>query len=204
MEHALLEPMGWYKIATDLGGIIGGICALLAGGLAYLAGWLQARATRLAADRQLAADGNRDRLRTHGIAVGIYPELTLSIRGDYEKAQGVIDDWSKPKPGGITTTAIAARIRDARISVPPLLDRFTGDLHLLGDAGPSVLQLVSFIWQYDSLIDDGALNVERQAKIFNPISLAGALSPHLKNIGERLDEAEQKVAVIHDKAVPPA
>ena len=79
-----------------------------------------------------------------------------------------------------------------------------GDLHLLGDAGHSLLQLVSIILQYDNLIDDVALNVERQANVFDLISLAEALSPHLKIIGERLDEAEQKVAIIHDKAVPPA
>jgi hypothetical protein len=54
-----------------------------------------------------------------------------------------------------------------------------GDLHLLGDAGHSLLQLVSIILQYDNLIDDVALNVERQANVFDLISLAEALSPHL-------------------------
>ena len=191
--------MSWYRIAADLGGIIAGVCALLAGGMAYFAGLLQARATRLAADRQLAADGNRDRLRAHSIAVGIYPEL-VSIRGDHEKARHVIDDvW--PTISHYSATAIAA---DARISIPPLLDRFTGDLHLLGDGGHSLLQLISIILQYDSLIDDVAQNIERQVNVLDPTRLAKALSQHLKIIGERLDEAQQKVAVIRDKAVPPA
>jgi hypothetical protein len=63
----------------------------------------------------------------------------LSIRGDHEKAGDVIKDvW--PNVVMLGSNSIAARIREARIPLPPLLDRFTGDLHLLGDAGYSLLQ----------------------------------------------------------------
>jgi hypothetical protein len=184
---------GWI---TDLGGLIGGIFALIAGWLVYRAGVRQARETREGVDRQLAADAKSDRLRAYSIAVGIFPEL-VSIRGDYEKARDVINgEW--PKVVTLGATSIVGRIRDARIPLSPLLNRFTGDLHLLGDAGHSLLQLVSIILQYDGLIDDIALAVERQVDAFNPISLARSLSNHLETIGERLDEAEHKVA-----AVPP-
>ena len=68
--------MDWYKIATDLGSLIGGVFALLAGVLAYVAGWLQARATRLAADRQIAAAAKKDRSQARGIVVGIWPNCS--------------------------------------------------------------------------------------------------------------------------------
>ena len=46
----------WYKLLTDWGSLIGGGFALIAGGVAYLAGWLQARATRRAAEMQVEAE----------------------------------------------------------------------------------------------------------------------------------------------------
>jgi hypothetical protein len=182
---------GWI---TDLGGLIGGIFALIAGWLAYRAGVRQARETREGVDRQLAANAKSDRLRAYSIAVGIFPEL-VSIRGAHEKARDVINgEW--PKVVTLGTASIAGRIREARIPVPPLLDRFTGDLHLLGDAGHSLLQLVSIILQYDGLIEGSALNVERQVDPFNLSSLARSLGNHLETIDERLDEAEHKVAAV--------
>jgi hypothetical protein len=45
----------WYKLLTDWGGVIGGVFALIAGGAAYLAGRVQASATRSAADIQANA-----------------------------------------------------------------------------------------------------------------------------------------------------
>src|SRR5260370_30023963 len=44
-----------YRILTELGGCVGGVWALTAGLLAYAAGARQARATRRAADEQIAA-----------------------------------------------------------------------------------------------------------------------------------------------------
>ena len=69
--------MDWYKIATDLGSLIGGVFALLAGVLAYVAGWLQARATRLAADRQIAAAARERPLSGPRNCRGIWPELLI-------------------------------------------------------------------------------------------------------------------------------
>jgi hypothetical protein len=53
--------MGWpesvtvYRLLTDLGSLIGGIFALLAGAAAYLIGHRQAKATKEAANKQIAA-----------------------------------------------------------------------------------------------------------------------------------------------------
>jgi hypothetical protein len=61
----------WYKLLTDWGSLIGGVFALIAGGIAYGAGLHQANATR----KQIAVNAKKDRLQAHCIAVGIYPEL---------------------------------------------------------------------------------------------------------------------------------
>ena len=67
-----------YKWLTDLGGLIGGLCALGAGLIAYWAG-------QRAVAKQLATAAKRDRLQAHTIAVGVYPELS-SIRCDRRDA----------------------------------------------------------------------------------------------------------------------
>src|SRR6476646_10110528 len=46
---------GVYQVLTDLGGLVAGVLALIAGLLAYAGGLRQARATRKAADTQIAA-----------------------------------------------------------------------------------------------------------------------------------------------------
>jgi hypothetical protein len=46
----------WYKLLTDLGSLIGGAFALLAGVAAYIAGRVQASATRQAAKMQVQAE----------------------------------------------------------------------------------------------------------------------------------------------------
>jgi len=54
MTLGLPCDLTWYKL-TDWGSFIGGLLALIAGGLAYLAGLYQAKATREAATSQIAA-----------------------------------------------------------------------------------------------------------------------------------------------------
>jgi len=55
MSVGLPTDLTWYKLATDLGSLIGGVFALLAGVAAYFAGLRQARATRKAAHDQIEA-----------------------------------------------------------------------------------------------------------------------------------------------------
>jgi hypothetical protein len=50
----------WYRLLTDWGSIIGGCFALIAGGTAYIAGRVQASATRQAAKMQVEAEQRRD------------------------------------------------------------------------------------------------------------------------------------------------
>jgi hypothetical protein len=162
------STMCWCKIATDLGSLIGSAVALIAGVLAYVAGWLQARATRQAADRQLAAATKKDRLQAQCIAVGVYPEL-LGVQVAHEEAVRTVNEvWSRVRTEGppLTPPQVVTRIRNALIPIPPLLNRSIENLYLLGDAGPSLLQLVSVVLQYDDLVDTIAANVERHGGYF--------------------------------------
>jgi hypothetical protein len=55
MDLGLPLDLTWSKALTDLGSLIGGGFAIIAGVLAYRAGVIQANATRVSADKQIAA-----------------------------------------------------------------------------------------------------------------------------------------------------
>jgi hypothetical protein len=60
MEFGPPPDLTWYKLLTDWGSFVGGFFALIAGAVAYLAGWLQARATQTAARMQVEADQRKE------------------------------------------------------------------------------------------------------------------------------------------------
>ena len=204
-------------ISTDLGALIGsaftyvadwlqaraGFVALIAGVLAYVAGRVQARATRLAADRQIAAAEKKDRLQVFGIALAITPEL-LNPEVDHDRASRIVRDefpmiMKTPDP----IARFGELAPDLQIPIPPLLNRNIDHLYLLGDAAYDLLQLVSIVLQYDGMADTLARHISEGVVIIKPPDHAVALSKHLSVIGTLLRVAKQKVAVIHDEAVPP-
>jgi hypothetical protein len=97
---------------------------------------------------------------------------------------------------------IAALIREAAIPVPPLLTRNIDQLYLLGDAGPSLLQLVSIVLQYDDMLDTLAGNVAQEIVLADPGAHAASFANHLTVIGQLLREADERLGPIHDGAVP--
>lgn len=202
MILGLPQDLTWYKLLSDQGGLVGGVFALIAGIAAYAAGFVQARATRQAADRQIASANRKDRLQALCIAVGIYPEL-LVIRVTYERALKIVnEEFAKAKAAGssIFTTQIVALIRSAYIEIPPLLIRNIDQLYLLDDAGPTLLQLVSITLQYNSLVDALSEQISQQVDSFDPPGHAQSLSGQLQAIGRLLDEADHQLAPIHDEA----
>jgi hypothetical protein len=56
MDFGMPEDLTWYRLLTDWGSLIGGVFALLAGAAAYIAGRVQASATRQAAVMQVQAE----------------------------------------------------------------------------------------------------------------------------------------------------
>jgi hypothetical protein len=163
LNLGLPADLTWYKLLVDGGSFIGGVFALLAGAIAYLAGWLQARATRQAADRQIAAAARKDRLQARCIAVGISPEL-LALEVAYERASKTIsEDFLRAKIAqpALLTIQIVPLIRSVQIAIPPLLSRNVDQLYVLEDAGPSLLQLVSITLQYNQVVSSLAEQISQ-------------------------------------------
>jgi hypothetical protein len=78
-------PFGhdWYELLKDMGSLIGGATALLAGGIAYWAGRIQAKATRRAADMQIAAERERHDREIETVRRSLAVELRQIIARAY-------------------------------------------------------------------------------------------------------------------------
>jgi hypothetical protein len=179
-------PFGhdWYEVFRDMGSLIGGFLALLAGVGAYIAGMVQAHATRQAADSQIAAIDRKDRLEARCIAVAIYPEIeVLKVR--HERSSKIVQTEFVNFRGSFTQL-IAQRIRGARIDVPPLIRESIDRFYVLEDAGAAVLQLVSYVLQYNHMVETLAEQILADADSFDP-------SPHQKDLGRYLRTIEQLI-----------
>src|SRR5665213_1617369 len=101
--------------------LITGAFALVAGGIAYIAGVQQACATTRASRNQLADAARKDRLQARCITLAIYPELEL-LRILRDRASGIVTN-NFPAIQGANTPSIITVIQDARIRIPPFLYR---------------------------------------------------------------------------------
>jgi hypothetical protein len=172
----------------------GAAFALVAALIGAAAIWQQTQA-------QLAAAGEKDRLRGYGIALGVYPELIL-IEVAHERAANMINkEWPKGSAQG-PQAEIAAYVRKACIRVPSILNRSFDSLYLLGDAGHSLQQLMSFILQYDDMLETLAANIEQGIGRPDLAAHHESFQGHLTAIDISLREAQQKLRPIHDEAAP--
>lgn len=187
MDIGLPEKLTVYRLLTDWGSVIGGLFALLAGGAAYIAGCLQARATRQAAAIQVEAMTQRDRLQARGIVLAIYPEL-LEMQTAHERALKFLRNGASPESFG------QGFGRVMHIAMPPLMGRNVDSFFLVNPGGASLVQLVSVTEQYNRLLTKLAVHSE------NPCDY-DLLSGHLQAIALALDDALREVAALHDEAM---
>jgi len=195
-KHLTGELWEWQTLIT------GGV-ALIAGVLAYRAGVQQARETRDASKAQLAAAAAKDRLQRQGLALGVAPELDF-IEARHKRAIKMIsEEWPKNdrRAGGNDT--VAAFVREADIPVPPILDRSFGDLYLLGGAGHTIQQLMSYIVRYDHMLQKFASDIETGVTSTDLVTPARDFQRYLSALSDLLREAQQKLDPIHDEAAPP-
>lgn len=84
-----------------------------------------------------------------------------------------------------------------QIPVPPMLDRNTDRLYVLGKAaGPSCLQLVSILMQYNTFIDEvGARIVTLNADQWG--EFVKQADDHLKLVGHVIAKCEHEVKTIY-------
>jgi hypothetical protein len=92
-------------------------------------------------------------------------------------------------------------MQDAKIAVPPISDRLTNQLYMLGEpAGPTMLQLISVINQYNYLINRISEQIEQNPAYFNPARHQQDLGGQLTAIGELIPMAQRETATLHDEA----
>jgi hypothetical protein len=187
-----------YKVLTDLGSLIGGLLALLAGWIAY-------RGALKAANRQVEAAAKKDRLQADSIVVAISPELPLIravlhgrvwkiLREEFPKIMSERDPVARF--GELAPD-------DLQIPIPPLLNRNTDHLYLLDETGRSLLNLVSLMLQYNDAVDRLARHIREGIVRLDPADHVKALSGYLEMIDEHLCEAEEKIRAIYDRVMAP-
>jgi hypothetical protein len=133
--------------------LIAGAFALVGGAMAYVAGVIQARATRQASEDQIAEARRKDYLQARCIVEAIIPELLLfGIRCD--AAEKLIrEEIPKTERPEVITDDIVSLIFRAKIEIPPLLSEHLEHLYLLGDeAGSAAAGAISLTLQYNDLV----------------------------------------------------
>jgi len=169
-----------------------------------LASWLQAFAAIVALGisvwaiwRVGAAERRRDQLQARGIAVAIYPELLkLQVTVGYVK-KGL--QQQKALAGNLVGQSVAASIQElAQIPMPPMIDRNIDRLFMLGGvAGPSCLQLVGSLLQYNTLVEEFAarmmsMNAEQWT------SRVPYLEENISLVSKAIEKCEREVWPIHN------
>ena len=169
------------------------------------ASWLQAFAAIVALGisvwatwRVGAADRKRDRLQASGIASAIYPEL-LKLRITVDYIQKGLAQF-KTTAGHLAGQSIAADIeRLAQIPIPPMIDRNIDRLFMLGgSAGPSCLQLVGGLFQYNNLVEQFT-NGMMSMNAAEWTSRMPDLEKSVSLVGDAIEQCEREVRPIHDR-----
>jgi hypothetical protein len=134
----------WYKLLTDWGSLIGGVFALIAGAALYFIGRVQIRATKEAADKEIAATKEailaareQTRVAQEQIAVTLRLEhrriaqesfaflamLDAAMAGvmeDVDDARAIFIESKQPQDSNLSTPAYRARQRITKGAFPDL------------------------------------------------------------------------------------
>jgi hypothetical protein len=170
----------------------------------YLPAWLQAIAAVVALALSAfaiwwsgAAERRRNRLEVRGIAVAIYPEIEMLGISTQNVRQGIAE--LTRRYASLAGQSVAASLQlTASIQLPPMLDRYTDRVFILGDiAGPICLHLIRLVHQYDAFVEQvvarvAMLNVEQW------VEAVKQLEAHLTLLDKVIEKCEHEVRPIHD------
>ncbi len=167
-----------------------------------LAAWLQAFAAAIALIisvwavlRTGAVERRKDKLRARAIAVAIYPEV-LNLESVVNWMQSYLNDLRKIDSA--VGQSVAANVSNAHITMPAMIERNIDNLYLLGEpAGPTALQLVNLLGQYNSLVVDVSQRMmAMNAEQWKPS--IGRLDAALDALAGTLRKAADDIRPIHD------
>jgi len=181
-----------WKLLYDWQTLIAGVFALVA---AAVGAWAAYRV----GNAQMTAAEQRDRLQGRCLAVAIYPEL-LELEVVHKRAIGMFaDKVPKVRRELWPAAETVALIRDVQIDIPPVLFRTLDQLYLVGEAGPTLLQLISVLLQYNKLVETLP---QRDLRDVHALALhEQILSGQLSVIGRDIAKAKRLLAHIHDEAM---
>jgi hypothetical protein len=143
-------PFGhdWYELLKDMGSLIGGATALLAGGIAYWAGRIQAKATRRAADMQIAAERERHDREIETVRRSLAVELRQIIARAYG-AHTSLARLIAPGRGQITARMVES---SAGVSLPVVYPAVADRIALLDHEATDTL----IVYELVEVARDGA------------------------------------------------
>jgi hypothetical protein len=173
-------------------------------GFPDLPAWLQAFAGLVAlvisvwAAMRIGRDERRrDGMQALGIAVAVYPEL-LKLKVTLGDSQQRLQQLVQAHAGSLVGQTIALNIQNERIEIPAMLDRNVDRFFLLGErAGPSCLQLINVILQYNIFVDQ----IAGRTSIMNAhqwVEGVSHLTDHLKLLDAVIDKCEHEVAPLYN------
>lgn len=173
----------------------------------YLPSWLQGATAVVALAISVwavwwtnASTRRRDRLELRGLAVAIYPEIQMLKVRTASVRKSIAD--SKKHYGTLVGQNVAAGLHMATsIAVPPMIDRNTDRLFLLGDtAGPSCVHLVRLLMQYGDFLE-GFMQYVMTLNAEQWHSAIDQLNEHLALLDGVVDKCEAEVRPIHDSVM---
>jgi hypothetical protein len=166
---------------------------MLAVGAAAVGAWAAYRV----GNAQVVAAKQRNRLQARCLAVAIYPE-PLDLEVAHKRAIGMFaDELPKARRERWHTAGTVALIRAAQIEIPPLLDRTLDQLYLVGEAGPELLQLISVLLQYNTLVEKLAQQIHDNVDSFDRPAREKSLGGQLSAIGRNIAEAQRLLGDLH-------
>lgn len=127
-----------------------GVPESLAAALQAFAGLVAIVISVVAIFREGWAARRQEKLEGGAIAVAILAELQIFPMQLENERHALLR--LKELSGLTAGQAVAASIAETQLTIPPMVDRYTDKLYLLGPAaGPKCLQLVSLIRQYNAM-----------------------------------------------------
>lgn len=173
----------------------------------FLASWLQAAAAVIALAlsvvaifRSDAVVRRRDQLEIKALVVAIYPEIQM-LRISVGGVRANIEDV-KGRYGHLVGQSVSATVQvSTYIPVPPMMDRNTDKLFILGDVpGPSCVHLVRLLVQYNSFaaqIANSVISMNAEQWVL----AIDQLDEHLILLLQVLEKCQHQIQPIHDEIV---
>lgn len=177
MDAGWPAELTWFKLLTDWGGVIGGGFALIAGGAAYIAGCVQARATRQAAKMQVDAEQRREDREVEALR----KSLATEVRQLIGQALAAHNSLKILITAATTDRPITARMVESSARVPVAVV-YPGSAPKIGLLGGSDAMDMVIVYNTIEIAREAAARLTRSRTPDNitPVTVAAVADAFLK------------------------